>query len=173
VKVTRRQFLKLAGAASLLGLAASYPVMIERYIVLVNRYRIAVPHLPAPFRGFRIVHLTDLHLGPLVPLWFLDRVIDRANRQRAEVIVCTGDYVHERNNTRQIDTIWPSLCRLSAPLGVYSVLGNHDHWANTARSLYWLQRSGQGIRHSARAIEAGGARPGSWVAETCGRTISR
>jgi predicted MPP superfamily phosphohydrolase len=83
-------------------------------------------------------------------------VIDRANRLAADLIVCTGDYVHQRNSCRQIDAVWPELARLSAPLGVYSVLGNHDHWADTARSDYWLKRTGQDLRHKTARIERDG-----------------
>jgi hypothetical protein len=42
------------------------------------------------------------------------------------------------------------------------VLGNHDHGADTARSLYWLEKSGQGIRGKAIAIERGGHQ--LWIA---------
>ena len=47
---------------------------------------------------------------------------------------------------------------LKAPLGVYSVLGNHDHWASTARSMEWLEKSGQNLRHRSKAIEKNGSR---------------
>ena len=57
---------------------------------------------------------------------------------------------------------WPLLLELSAPSGVFNVLGNHDHWADAARSLFWLDRSGQSVRHRARPVERGGAR--LWIA---------
>jgi len=157
--LNRRQFIGLTLAA---GLAASYPVLTERYMVRVNRYRIHVPRLPAAFAGLTVAHLTDLHLGLLQPLALLERLVERVNALGVDLIVCTGDYVHERNGTAQIDTIWPLLARLSSPLGVYSVLGNHDHWADTNRSLAWLERTGQGIRGRAVPLERGGAR--LWLA---------
>lgn len=153
--ITRRQFLKRASLGAF-GLMASYPVFIERYIILENTYRIPVPHLPESFSGFRIVHLTDLHYGFLVPLGIIRHVVDRANRLEPDAIVCTGDYVHEKNSSRQIDRVWPVLSGLSAPSGVYSVLGNHDHWASTARSAYWLKKSGQDLRHTAVRLERRG-----------------
>ncbi len=156
MKITRRNFLKRACWFGSLGLLANYPVFIERYLVLTNRYRITVPNLPRNFSGFRIVHLSDLHYGPLVPLELVRHVIDRANRLKPDLIVCTGDYVHEKNATNQIDKVWPVLSRLSAPLGVYSVLGNHDHWADTVRSDYWLKRTGQDLRHKLVRIEREG-----------------
>jgi hypothetical protein len=149
----------LIGAA---GLLASYTVFIERYIILTNHYLIKVPSLPQAFSGFRIVHLTDLHYGSLVPLAIIRHVIQRVNRLDRDLVVCTGDYVHERAATTQIDAVWPLLSGLTAPLGVLSVLGNHDHWANTERSQYWLNKTNQDLRHKVKAIEKSGER--LWIA---------
>lgn len=154
--ISRRQFLKNTLSYGLLGLLGSYPFCIERYTILTNHYRIAVPNLPKEFSGFRIVHLTDLHYGFLVPLSLIQHVVERANSLSADMIVCTGDYVHERNSVRQIDRVWPVLAQLRARSGVYSVLGNHDHWADTDRSAYWLKRTGQDLRHQLIRIERGG-----------------
>lgn len=157
-QLTRRQFLKRLSLIAAPGLVAGYPVFIERYVILTNFYRIAVPNLPEAFSGLRIVHLTDLHYGFLVPLALIEHVVMRANRLRPDLIVCTGDYVHEKNSTTQIDAVWPVLSQLTAPMGVYSVLGNHDHWADTERSAYWLRRTGQDLRRKTVRIERGGQR---------------
>ncbi len=156
--ISRRRFLKLAGFAGISGLVASYPVWIERYIVVTNTYRIPVPNLPRAFSGFRLVHLTDLHYGLLVPLFLIRNVIARANSIARDAIVCTGDYVHEKNSTGQIDAVWPLISGLNAPSGVFSILGNHDHWADTGRSQYWLRKTGQDLRHKTASIDRGGSR---------------
>lgn len=150
--MNRRGFLQFALAAGAVALVGSYSVFVERQIVLFNRYRIALNDLPPAFQGFTIAHLTDLHLGYLVSETFIEEIVQRTNRLNADVIVCTGDYVHERNTLAEIDRVWPILNKLRARDGVFSVLGNHDHWADTQRSLYWLERSGQDIRHRHRAI---------------------
>lgn len=157
-QISRRRFLQLTGYAGIFGLVASYPVFIERYIVLTTHYRIPVPNLPRAFSGLRIVHLTDLHYGLLEPLCLIRDVIARANLIPRDVIFCTGDYVHQKNSTEQIDAVWPLIGELKAPLGVFSVLGNHDHWADTGRSQYWLGRTGQDLRHNAVPIERDGSR---------------
>lgn len=153
--MNRRSFLKLAlstGAAVLVG---SYPIFIERNLVQLNRYKIPIPNLPLSFHGFTLAHLTDVHLGALVSPSFVEEIVNRANRLNTDIIVCTGDYVHQRNTIEEIDKVWPVLSKLTARYGVYSVLGNHDHWADTARSLYWLERSGQNIRHQCKPIYKG------------------
>ena len=155
--MNRRRFLKLSLFGGFAALV-SYPVFIERNIVLVNRYRIPVAGLPPSFYGFTIAHLTDLHLGFLVSDEFIRGLVQRTNDLKTDIIVCTGDYVHERNSTRQIDTVWPILSNLQAKEGVYSVLGNHDHWADTDRSHYWLKRSGQDLHHRSVVLTRGGQR---------------
>jgi uncharacterized protein len=153
--VSRRGFLKLGLGATLV---ASYPILIERYLIFTNYYRIPVPRLPQAFAGLRVVQIADVHYGLLVPLALVRHVVETANQIPRDIIVCTGDYVHERHSTTQIDEVWPILAELNAPLGVLSVLGNHDHWANTAHSDAWLKKTGQDLRHKTRAIERNGER---------------
>lgn len=155
--ITRRRFWTTAGLAGLAGTAGAYSVFVERYAVQTNRYRIPVPNLPPAFRGFRIVHLTDIHHGALMSLEWVKRLLARANRIPRDITVCTGDFVHARNTAREIDAVWPAVCGLTAPCGVYTVLGNHDHWADTERSLHWLRASGQDLRHRAVRLEREGA----------------
>lgn len=149
---SRRRFLRYLFGAGVLGVAAGYPVFIERQIILETHYRILIPNFPPAFKDFRIVHLTDLYHGFMVSLSVIEGVVRRVNRIPRDVVVCTGDYVHAIDGMQEIDRVWPVLSELSAPEGVFSVLGNHDHWADTRRSLYWLDRSGQDLRGKARAI---------------------
>jgi uncharacterized protein len=153
--MNRRRFLKLACFSGAAVLLASYPVMIERYLVEINHYRIPIPRLPESFNGLRMVHLTDFHFGPLVSKAFIARVIGKVNRLSPDVVVCTGDYVQARDPEEEIDVVWPIVSKLRAVHGVYSVLGNHDHWAGTDKSLEWLNRSGQNVRHTCKPIYKG------------------
>jgi predicted MPP superfamily phosphohydrolase len=158
MKITRRQFLKSVSIGGAAALVASYPVVIERFTVLVNTYSIPVPDLPSAFEGFTIVHLSDLHYGRLMPLSILKSVIQRANSIPRDMIACTGDYVIAHRETEEIDTIWPYLSQLHASDGVYSTLGNHDYTADFQRSLYWLDKSGQNVLHRSAAIQRGDQR---------------
>jgi predicted MPP superfamily phosphohydrolase len=104
---SRRRFLRYLCGAGVAGAAACYPVFIEHQMILKTRYQIHIPNLPRAFKGFRIVHLTDLHHGFLVPLSVVDDVVRRVNRIPRDVVVCTGDYVHEKNGTGEIDRVYP------------------------------------------------------------------
>ena len=156
--MNRRQFLKRAlwtGAAT--ALLGTYPLFIERYIIKVNQYTIPVPNLPHEFDGLRAIHLTDLHYGPLMPLDIFGKVIQRTNELEKDIVVCTGDYVRGAAAARKIEGIWSVMADLRATEGVYTVLGNHDHWASTEQSIRWLNTSGHiNLRHKAVPLSRNG-----------------
>ncbi|MEM7181022.1 MAG: metallophosphoesterase [Spirochaetota bacterium] len=129
-----------------------YMVFIERYLLQVNTYHLSFPNLPIEFDGVRIVQISDLHYGFLMPMSYIRYVLATAMEVKADIIVATGDYVKKSKSKQEIHKVWPELRKLSAKYGVYMVLGNHDHSANEKLSLQYLQESGFSVRHSARCI---------------------
>ena len=96
-----------------------------------NRYKVeevevSSPEVPAAFDGFRIVQLTDMHLGSRSPGDVgISRLCDRVDALQPDLIVFTGDMV---NNLASEMTPWiETLARLKAPYGKYAVMGNHDY----------------------------------------------
>ena len=153
--LTRRQFLQKVSFRTGAVLITTYPFFIERQLVQINEYEIRLPSLPKSFHGFRIAHLTDIHHGFLTSQAFISKITDKTNAIKHNAIVCTGDYVNAKKSQKEINEVWPILNDLSAKEGVYSVLGNHDHWADGELSLEWLEKSGQSVRHTNRAIVRG------------------
>jgi predicted MPP superfamily phosphohydrolase len=153
--MNRRSFLKLAAvSAGGLAVAGSIPLLAEPSSVRINRYRLALPRLPDAFEGFTIVQLTDLHYGFFIHLQLLRDIIAQVNAIPHHLTVCTGDYI---SNTRaEVDAVWPLLCRLRAPEGVFSILGNHDYDRCIVRSRHWLERSGQDLNNAVRKLERNG-----------------
>lgn len=89
---------------------------------------VAVPitGLPPEFTGYRIALVSDLHHGPAVPRWWLERSADRVAALAPDLIALGGDFVsHARSDLEGLE---PVLARFRAPDGVVAVLGNHDHW---------------------------------------------
>ena len=83
-------------------------------------------NLPESFEGYRIVQLTDMHVGAYgTNTAFVERVVERTNALQPDMIVFTGDLVNLSAN--EIAPFVSVLSRLKAPDGVYSVLGNHDY----------------------------------------------
>jgi predicted MPP superfamily phosphohydrolase len=144
------------------------------YAVLVEPTWLEVNHLEIPVAGatavqrLRIVQLSDFHFQRRVPERYIEHCIHSANTERPDVVALTGDYIHK--GPRFVDRIAEMLSALQAPLGVYAVLGNHDHAVRNAWGLRSyptlhrkiarsLERHGIRVLHNELlSIEHGGAR---------------
>lgn len=94
--------------------------------LIVNRVEVRSERLPEAFAGFRIVQLSDIHIGSLVcPAQELQRLVERVNALEPDLIVFCGDLVNIRS-TELDQRAMQLLGGLKAPYGVVSVMGNHD-----------------------------------------------
>jgi uncharacterized protein len=114
----------------------------EPFMIAVERQEIFLRRLPKALDGFRVVHLSDLHYGPLVEPRHLERAIAIANELNPDLIALTGDYISQ-------ERAYAAPCaevvgRLQARHGVFAILGNHDHW--TDATLIADLFSAEGIR---------------------------
>jgi hypothetical protein len=154
--LTRRAFLRgaIAGAASAFAGAAyafGYEPLMEPRVA---RYHIAPRVWPKGF-ALEIAALSDLHAcDPWMSLERIDAIVDRMNALRPDVIVLLGDYVAglHRFATPIPAPQWArALSRLSAPLGVHAILGNHDMWDDET-----AQHRGRHETIARAALEANG-----------------
>jgi predicted MPP superfamily phosphohydrolase len=124
--MNRRAFLRVlaaTGTGALVG-GATWGVH-ERLQMSVTRAMLSVRGLPAPFGGFRIALLTDLHRSGLVPEELVARAVSLTLAEKPDLIVLGGDYV-TNFDTRFAGPVAEALGSLTAPAGVIAVLGNHD-----------------------------------------------
>jgi predicted MPP superfamily phosphohydrolase len=155
---SRRRFL-IAGGAALA--AAAEGGILEPNWLEVTRHQVVMPGLPEPLAGLRVTQLSDLHRSPFVSAAQVRAVVDRSNALAPDLVALTGDYV-----TRQVDFIdyidscAAELGRLHARLGVFAVLGNHDHWTDAERVTAALERRGIHVLTNAAAEPS----PGFWIA---------
>ena len=130
-------------AAGIVALILIWGATIGRTSIQVNRIEITSDRLPKSFDGLRIVQLSDIHIGTLVcPERELQRIVDSVAAQHPDLIIFTGDLVNIRASELDVQAQRP-LSSLHAPMGVYSVLGNHDvgtYIRNTA-----IQSSGESL----------------------------
>ncbi|TPK99905.1 MULTISPECIES: metallophosphoesterase [unclassified Mesorhizobium] len=154
--ITRRGFLRLVGgsAFSLVSLGA-YAVGIEPMLLThVKRYTLTPPHWPAGLK-LRVVALADIHAcRPWMTPERIAALAEEANALQPDVIVMLGDYpAGTRMVTGWVNASeWASaLAGLKAPLGVWSILGNHDWWEDRS-----AQAAGAGPTISRKALEAVG-----------------
>jgi hypothetical protein len=84
------------------------------------------------FHNYRILNLTDIHLGQWINPQYLDELIDYVNTLNVDVATLTGDYFSY--NLYDYDRFLEnSLKKLVAKDGKFGVLGNHDHWMSSER----------------------------------------
>ncbi|MGE0825762.1 MAG: metallophosphoesterase [Candidatus Binatia bacterium] len=106
----------------------AYAHLVEPTWLRLKRLTVPIPNLPIEFDGFRIVHLSDLHVGSALPQWFLRHVVKTVQNLSPDLIVLTGDFVHTRPEEGDRLTHLLQDCR--AAHGVFAVLGNHDYGVN-------------------------------------------
>jgi len=97
----------------------------------VTYHQLELPRLPRAFAGLRVVQLSDIHHGLYVPLERVREAVGLANRLEPDLVALTGDFVS--HSPRYIDPTVEALGGLRASLGVFAVLGNHDHRVGAAR----------------------------------------
>lgn len=137
---SRRTFFKILGTAGLTGVGlSSYAFAIEpRFRLAVTRYRLAPPGWPKGARRLRVAALADVHAcEPWMPLSRIEDIVSATNRLAPDLIVLLGDYVAGLQRFRSAAVApedWArAFGRLSAPLGTYAILGNHDWWSDVDR----------------------------------------
>lgn len=168
--MSRRGFLRgsLAAAAGAAVVGGVYSWRIEPTWLRVRSLALPVAGLPAPFEGFVVAHLSDLHHSDVVPTDYLRDTIALANSFKPDLIALTGDYI--TRGDEWVEGAAEIAAGLKAPAGVMAVLGNHDFEGHSTFSGNWdhvvaghmseaFERGGiQMLRDRATEIIRGGAR---------------
>lgn len=103
-----------------------YSTCIEPCSLDVTHQDILIEGLPKEFEGFRIVQLSDIHLGVWIRLKDIRRFVAVSNAQRPDAVVITGDFATRLSD--DFEGLGAALAGLKAKHGTYAVLGNHDYW---------------------------------------------
>ncbi len=145
-RLSRRAVLSY-GVAGGLGLAFSgsaYAVASsDSKDVRIRTVRVPVPPHHQGLVGLRIAQLTDFHVGPFLRGPEMERLLGLAARERADLVVMTGDlYNGERDFEKEGADPWTLL---SAPHGVYGIPGNHDRYFGVERFQAVMEKQGMRI----------------------------
>jgi predicted MPP superfamily phosphohydrolase len=93
--------------------------------IRVNSYSVQLPNLPEVFDGYRILHLSDIHLGRGPDQ--RDKILSIVRRESADLLVITGDLLHDEKNTDQGPVFIAELEKtVKIRDGLFGVFGNHD-----------------------------------------------
>jgi predicted MPP superfamily phosphohydrolase len=128
----------------------------EQFLLDVNEKTLRPPGWPEALDGFSILHLSDWHFCPLYGRAFYETAARAAAEVRADLIAFTGDLFDDLDCLDWLDS---TLAPLSAPLGNWFILGNHDSWLDDRiirekmTGLGWNDLGGR-----TRTLDAGPAR---------------
>jgi predicted MPP superfamily phosphohydrolase len=91
----------------------------------VQKSKIPIANLPSSFEGLKIVQISDIHSGSFLSNLHFKNAVNLIMQEKPDVIFFTGDLVNDRSDEAEpFKEIWR---QLQAPLGVFSILGNHDY----------------------------------------------
>ena len=161
-KTNRRAFLKKSGKfyLGLLGtgmLGTAFSFVGERFWYKINKIPLTIKNLPDAFKGWKVVHFSDAHLGFYYDAKEFRRVIELINQLNPDILIFTGDLVNTGST-------WPEqaislLPELKTPRGgKWAVLGNHDYWSKDKVKASLLSSDFTVLENSHRYVEADGER---------------
>jgi hypothetical protein len=134
-------------APGLRGLAAVAAVILSVVALVqglrppvVRDYMIELAGLPRERDGLELIVISDTHLGTLIGRRWMERLVNRVNGMRPDLVLVVGDLMEGDNG--QAEPFRPVLMKLRAPLGVWAVTGNHEYYAGLDRSVRFLEGAG-------------------------------
>ncbi|WPR74057.1 metallophosphoesterase [Algoriphagus sp. NG3] len=123
----RRKFVSQAALAlsAIPFLGILHGVLVGKYRYRVINHTLEFDDLPQEFDGFTITQISDIHSGSFDNKKKLEYGIELINQQKSDVILFTGDLVN--NQAKEMEPWIETFKKLKAPMGKYSILGNHDY----------------------------------------------
>lgn len=125
--ISRAKFLSYTalGVAAIPLSTMIYGMVKTAFDFKVRRKSVVLPNLPSAFEGLKIVQISDVHSGSFYNGSSFERAVEMIMAEKPDVIFFTGDLVNDRSSEAEPHiNIWK---KLQAPLGVFSILGNHDY----------------------------------------------
>src|SRR5690606_38621150 len=121
----------ILGALPILSL--TYGMIRNPYRYKLHRIRVPVNGLHPDLHGLRIVQISDIHSGSFLLREPVERSVQMIMEQKPDIVFFTGDLVNTL--AMEMEPYIEMFNQISAPLGVYSILGNHDygdyyHWTD-------------------------------------------
>ncbi|RPF52289.1 metallophosphoesterase [Aquisalibacillus elongatus] len=149
-KLTRRSFIKRLTFGTLGAVGLSYGGYYYAHELepkwLKTIYKdVASTRLPSSFDGFKILQITDTHIGFQYNLEEFEKMVNQVNHHSADLIVFTGDLADDpsRISSQTLDKVSNLLSKIEAPYGKYWIYGNHDHGGFGTSIIYdYMERSG-------------------------------
>lgn len=124
--ISRSVFLSWVGLAAGTTLFGSLVYgFSNKYNYNIKRLKLSFLNLPDAFKGLRVVHISDIHSGSFTNIKAVEHGVQMVLEQKPDVIFFTGDLVNDKAS--EMESLISVFNKLTAPLGVFSILGNHDY----------------------------------------------
>lgn len=125
--ISRSQFLVKAGlvTAAVPLSSLSWGIVSGAYDYQIKRVKLVLPNLPKAFDGIKLAQISDIHSGSFYNKIAVKGGVDMLMSEKPDLVFFTGDLVN--NVTKEVKDYQDIFAQVKAPLGVYSVLGNHDY----------------------------------------------
>ncbi|MBN1294217.1 MAG: metallophosphoesterase [Candidatus Latescibacteria bacterium] len=141
-------------APSLRGIALAVGGLISIIAIIqgirppvIDNYEVYMSGLPDKMDGMVIIAMSDLHLGSIIGERWLAARVDQVEKQQPDMIFLLGDIIE--GHGKSDDELLPVLRRLSAPMGIWAVLGNHEfHGRDDSGTLLFMAAGIQVLRNS-------------------------
>jgi predicted MPP superfamily phosphohydrolase len=126
VKISRSAFLSWAGMLAGGGLFTTLIYGFNnKYRYQIHRLQLSFDNLPAGFKGLKIVQISDIHSGSFTDKHAVMHGVEKVLKEKADLILFTGDLIN--NLAEEMNDYMDVFNQVKAPMGVYSILGNHDY----------------------------------------------
>lgn len=121
----------------------------------LHRYHLDIPARSSAMDGLTIAMAADLHLSEITRRPFVDQFVETMNAAKPDVILVVGDLVESGRSTPALQTFEKQLSRMEAPLGVYAVEGNHEHYGGNGGFDFIEDAGMKLLRDTAVVVEEG------------------
>jgi predicted MPP superfamily phosphohydrolase len=111
-----------------------------RRVASVLKVDVPLAGLPAALEGFTIAQISDIHVGSTIKRRFVERIVERVNRLRADMVAITGDLVD--GSVQDLAQHTAPLAGLESRHGTYVVTGNHEYYSGAHAWIRELRRLG-------------------------------
>ncbi len=97
----------------------------NKYNYQLKRLKLTYKNLPAGFKGLKIIHISDIHSGSFTDKSAVERGVEMLLNEKPDIVLFTGDLVNDHAD--EMEKYKDVFNKVTAPMGVYSTLGNHDY----------------------------------------------
>ena len=124
----------------IIGLTTAYSYYIEPKLITTHEYKITNENITDNFKGFKIIHISDIHYGRVFDKKQMEKLVNKVNEQKPDIVVLTGDLIDKdtKMTIKLSEEISNSLNKIEAKVGKYAINGNHDlkfdEWTNIIKN---------------------------------------